>query len=184
MIRLIRKWLSARHGSVLVETALLLPLLLILLLGGIEVSRMVMVTYKLQKTAGTVADLVSRQETVSTTTVDGIFEAIPHVMAPFNLGINGLVTVSSVTGTSDGMIVNWQRAGGGELVTTSGVGSVGGPATLPDGMVLREGVTAIASEIAFVYTPLFMPELQLAGPIRFTAVYRPREGGLMTMEPS
>lgn len=179
MLRLFRRFLGARGASVLTETALVLPVLVLLLLGGIEVSRMVMVTYKLQKATSTVSDLIARQPVVDEATLTGIFESIPHVMSPFTLGLNGVMMVSSVSGTGNGnMTVNWQRTGGGLLEAESTIGSPGGAAVLPDGIVLRDGVTAIASEVAYIYSPMWMPEMELVGPIRFTSIHRPREGGL------
>lgn len=179
MRSLIQRFSRRRDGSVIVETAMALPLLVLLLLGGMETARLVMVTFKLEKAASTVADLVAREEVATPDAVNNVLSAVQHVMAPFALGDDGVVIVSSVTGTGEGVAtVNWQVSGAGTLAAASEVGITGGGASLPGGLALREDVTAIVAEVAYEYTFLIAQDWSPLPQFRYSATFRPRKGGL------
>ena len=172
-------------GNVAVEFALALPVLIFMLLASAELGRFVILHQKLDRVAVTISDLVSRAETISESDLNDIFMAAVQVAEPFDLGGLGRVVVSSVI-NSDGTapIVAWQRAGGGTYAATSQVGSEGGPASLPDGFVVRQGETAIISEVFFDFTP-FLSELIVAPQVLYRrAHHRPRLGTLDTVDPN
>ena len=63
MFRRILKALGRdRRGALAVEAAMAVPVLAVLLLGGVEVTRFVLLNQKLERTSATVADLVSRSD--------------------------------------------------------------------------------------------------------------------------
>ena len=51
---------SDRRGALLVETAMTIPVLITMVLGGIEVTRFVLLRQSLDRAATTVGDLVSQ----------------------------------------------------------------------------------------------------------------------------
>ena len=65
MARCAADFLADRRGLSAVEFALLLPLMLTLYLGGVEVSNAVAADRKVAIVARTVADLASRMKTIS-----------------------------------------------------------------------------------------------------------------------
>lgn len=166
-----------RRGVSAVEFALVAPVLLLLSLGTVEVARFALLALKLQHAAATMADLATREEELTTATLDGLFAAAGHITAPFDLVGNGVVIVSGVTGTDgDEPTVAWQRRGG-ELQASSGVGAVGGAADLPADLVLDDGETVVAAEVVFLHQPWLLglvPQTIL----RHLAFYRPRLGTL------
>ncbi|MBN4016653.1 pilus assembly protein [Rhodospirillaceae bacterium AH-315-P19] len=116
-----------QRGSVLVEIAFILPILVTMMLAGVELSRYVLLQQKLDAIAITTADLVSQREEISAATVDQIFAAAGHVIAPFTFGADGIVMVTSVSASGgNGPRVDWQRSGGGMLSASSTIGTPGG----------------------------------------------------------
>ena len=62
----------------------------------------------MQRTASTLADLVSQDDNLSQAEVQEIITAAKFVMTPFTLGSDGLVVVSSVSANEDGdTTINW-----------------------------------------------------------------------------
>jgi Flp pilus assembly protein TadG len=140
--------LLCRAGNVAVEFALALPVLIGLMLASAELARFVILHQKMDRVATTISDLVSRAETISEDELADIFTAAGEVAFPYNLVDLGVVIVSSVTNPDgDGPIVAWQRSGGGAYSGTSQVGTEGDDATLTGDFEVREGETAIISEV-------------------------------------
>ena len=172
-----------RGGSVLVEMVTAIPILALLVLGSIEMAQYLLVHQKLNRAASTMADLVSQPATITEAEVDELFDAATHLLEPFDLENRGRVIVSSVSrdaGESTPM-VDWQREGGGTYSATSHIGLPNGPATMPNGFVVRDGENLITAEIFFDYEPLFFSSLIEGGLIWHHAYRRSRLGALSTI---
>jgi Flp pilus assembly protein TadG len=181
-MRFLHRLWQARQGAVLAEFALSIPFLVLLCLGSIEVGRYILLNVKLEQAASSMADLASREETLSAGQLDALFAAVRNIAAPFGFGANGVVIVSAVgTENNDPPWVYWQRVGGGGLAATSMVGSAGGEASLPATLTLREGETVIVSELFFEYRP-WLANLVPETVLRKAAFYRPRLGALQTLQ--
>lgn len=185
---MIRRFIKAlgldRRGSLAVEAAMAVPVLAVLLLGGVEVTRFVLLNQKLERTSATVADLVSRSEKIFAAELPTLFVAAGFTFDPFDLAGDGRVIVSSIyktSGTPPRVI--WQRAfgaGGG----TSAFGTQGVDAILPDGLVVRDGENVIVSETFFDFVPLFAGDvvgLLEARRLSTFSVMRPRFGPLTVL---
>jgi len=175
--------LAGTAANAAVEFALALPVITLLMLGSVELARYVILNQKLDRVAVSMADLVARAETISQTELDDIFIAAGEVALPFELGPNGRVIVSAVTNPDgDGPEIAWQRSNDGAYAATSRLGSEGGAATLGDDLQVREGETAIVSEVFFDFEP-FLSELVLAPREMYKrAFHRPRLGTLDSID--
>jgi Flp pilus assembly protein TadG len=171
--RLSRTPLRDDRGSVMLEFAFAMPLLLTILLGGIELGRYVLLHQKLDRTAMTISDLVSRVTQVTPAELDTIFLATDLVMAPFAMGDRGAVIVSSVMEDSGTPKIVWQRTGSGTLTVTSEVGVQGGTATISDPEMLSTGEGIIVGESYFDYSP-WLVEIIPTVRLRHVASFRPR----------
>ena len=174
----------ARSGAVLLELAVILPVLLIALLGGMETARLVMIHQKLDRAAATMSDLVARSQTVSAADVDQMFAAARNMVEPFELGPSGRVIVSSVNRDGGGdTLVAWQLDGAGTLAVASAVGSAGGDATLPDGFTLAPDENVIVAEVFYDFQPWLMASVFPPRIVRHQSLRRPRFGSLAELEP-
>ena len=189
----LRGWLGAMRrlggdssGAVLAEFALAFPLLVTLIVGGVEIGRFVLLEQKMESVAVETADLVAEINTASVTTaeLDDIFTAVDHIAAPFTMDTSGKVIVTQVGKTNGGPItINWQRAGGGGGSGTSQIGAPGAAPTLPAGFTIRDGESVIISEAFYNFTPMFGGNWT---PLAATTLYnisyfRPRFGTLATL---
>ena len=164
-------------GMPLVEFALIVPVLMTMALGMVEVGTYALLTLKLQNTASNLANLATRDTELSQTTVDDIMTSARTSMAPFNLGPEAAFLVSSVAADGQGgNTIAWQRSGGGTMAASSQIGSPGGAADLPPGVSLGDE-TLIIVEAFYDY------QERLLGFVPSTTVYRaaffrPRYGAL------
>lgn len=172
-----------RRGIAAVEFALVLPVLMILVLGCVEVAQYVLLHQKLQRSATTVADLMTRDASWSAAEIDDMFAAVAHVATPFDMAGSGVVIMTGLTGRSDGNVnVSWQRSGAGSLVAGSEIGSPGQVITAPSGLTIPETETVVAAEVKFDYDPLFLDMLDRAEPLYYRIYFRPRRGGLSSLD--
>ena len=170
-------------GNVAVEFALAVPVLLFLMLGSAEMGRFVLLNQKMDRVATTVSDLVSRAETISESQIADILTAADQVAEPFDLSDLGVVIVSSVTNADGtGPVIAWQRSGAGVYVGASQLGAQGDTPVLPDDFVVREGETAIISEVYFDFAPFLSSMIVEPQVIYRTARHRPRLGTLESVD--
>lgn len=78
------KLVDARDGLAAIEFALLLPFLLILLFGIVEISNAYQIKQRIALTEYVLGDLVGRSTTLSGAQIDDIFQAADLLMAPYS----------------------------------------------------------------------------------------------------
>ena len=162
------------RGGVMIEFAFAMPLLITLLLGGVELGRYALLHQKLDRTAMTVSDLVARVTSVTPSDLDTVLNAADLVMSPFDLGDNGVVIISSVKDDSGGTpTVIWQRKGAGNLSVTSELGVKDGNAALPDNGLVDTTQAIVVGETYYHYSPWFITMIP-STTIRHVAYFRPR----------
>jgi Flp pilus assembly protein TadG len=171
-----------QRGIAFTEFALVLPFLLLLMMGGYELSRLIIVNQRLEKVAYTVTDVVAQQTSVTNAQLGNIMTAAAEIMQPYPFSANGDIILSSVyqNGTGTSPTVKWQYKGGGTLASVSKIGQLAGIAALPSGLTLNNTDNVIIAEVFYNYTPLL-----IAGPILSTSLYKvvvfkPRLGALTT----
>lgn len=113
--RLVRR----REGVAAVEFALVVPIMLVLYMGSIEVSQIMMVDSKLSATTSSLSDLVARADnSISATTIDDYVSAAGLIMTPYDTtGLKQRIT--SVAIDADGNTsVDWSIAYNGATPAT------------------------------------------------------------------
>ena len=102
-----RAFAAHQQGTSVVEFALLLPLMLTMYFGSIEVTDAISADRQITLVAGTVADIAAQYQTVTVTDVNNILAAASAVLAPFSVA-NVKVTLSSVQIDANGnATVDW-----------------------------------------------------------------------------
>lgn len=168
-----RFW-ADRRAFAAIEFALILPVLVLFAIGVSEVTRFTLLGLKVQHAADTVADLASSSAQLTQARMSDMFSAVRHIVQPFDAAAQGRVIVSGVNLTGSGpATILWQCQGAGALSATSQVGVRGGVATLPTGLVLRDGEAVIVSEMYFRYERALLGIIP-SSTIRRVAFYRPR----------
>ena len=164
------------RGAVAAEFAFAVPLLVLLLIGGFDYGRYILLHQKVQRTTSTIADLVAREET-DATTVGPVLDAAQHVMTSFDLDDRLIVIVTEIRGdNNDKPIITWQASDGHWLVDapSSAIGAVGDEAAVPAGYAtLPEGEILIAAETYYRPSGFFLPQFN-DELVYHRSLYRPR----------
>ncbi|WP_281300932.1 MULTISPECIES: TadE/TadG family type IV pilus assembly protein [unclassified Iodidimonas] len=175
-----------QKGSILIETALVLPVLLLLLAGAVEMGRFMLANQKLSSLASSMADMVSQAEDgITENEITQIFAAMNHVSKPFDMNQQGRVILSGAIGTDNqGNRINWQRCEGALIGLMSEIGNEGETqVALPGSLILGEGDMAIIAEAYFHYEPLIFSGFFDAVDLRSSASFRPRFGAMDQITP-
>ena len=150
LARLVTRRLSEftrdKRGVSAVEFAMLLPLMLTLYLGGVEVSQGISIDRKVTLTARTVADLVAQVASIDTAGINAALGAATAVIAPYpDSAVK--VTVSVVDIDANGTAkVKWSSTKNG---TARAIGS---SVTLPSALNVPSS-SLVWGEVAYTYQP-------------------------------
>ena len=106
---LARRFVAERGGVSAVEFALILPLMLVIYAGCGELTTALILDRKVSRAASTISDLVAQQTSVSTTLMNGIFDATTAILEPNDSSIAKVVVVV-INVTSSGQTVAWSKA--------------------------------------------------------------------------
>ena len=141
-----RRLAGDERGISAVEFAMLLPLMLALYLGAVEISQAIGAQRKVTITSRTVADLVSQVTSINNADMSNSLNASTAVMAPYPSN-NLKVTVTSVTIDAQGKAtVAWSDTLNG---TARAKGST---VTLPTALAVPNS-SLIWAEVQYSYTP-------------------------------
>jgi Flp pilus assembly protein TadG len=135
-----------QRGLSAIEFAMVLPLMLLLFLGAVEVSQGITADRKVSVAARTVADLVSQVSSIDNAGVTNVLNAASAVMAPYPAA-NLVVIVSSVTIDADGnAAVAWSESLNGAARTPGSTVNVPAALNIPN-------TSLIWGEAQYAYTP-------------------------------
>jgi Flp pilus assembly protein TadG len=182
LTRLLRHIRRDTAGAGAIEFAIMLPILVLLLFGVVEVGRFVYLNMKLQNASGNVADIVSRPEQVNAADIQNLFTAAPTLLAPFDATGRLRIIVSGVIvpNANDPPEVAWQADSQTGPDADSAVGAVGQSANVPEGLVYNGGEALIVAEVYYDYDPWLFG---MAGDQRLDKIsyFRPRRGTLASL---
>ena len=165
------------RGVSAVEFAMLLPLMLSLYLGAVEVSQGIGADRKVTLTSRTVADLVSQVSSIDNNGMTNSLTAGTKVMAPFPSG-NLKIVVSSVKIDAQGnATVDWSDTYNGAARTK------GSTVTLPDALKVPNS-WLIWSEVEYNYTPVIGYVVTGSLILKDRIYMRPRLSDSVTRVPS
>ena len=178
------------QGVAFVEFAFIAPLLLFLILGGLEVVNYALAQLKVNQIAMTVADNAGRVTTgIDEANVYEVFAGANVICQSMDFQGKGRIVLSSLQdneqkGGKHGQMINWQRCWG-DLGTTPAYGVEGTGRTddtLEDGMGAEgnkitsiPGTAVMFVEVSYDYQPLISKSiLPLSGTIRRESAFNVR----------
>jgi len=185
----LRRLRASESGLALTEFAIALPVLLVLLLGGLETSNLALTHLRVNQIAMTVADNAGRVRTgIDESHIYEVFAGADLVGSSIDFAENGRIVLSSLepngrTGSTEGQWIRWQRCHG-ELPVSPAYGTEGTGrtnATLRDGMGPDGNKIASASGTAVMFVEVtynYRPVLSNFGgtqTIRYESAFNVRE---------
>lgn len=182
---------DTRAGAV-IETAILLPTVLFLGLGGIELTNLALAHMRVSQAASTLADAASRVSIDTGAAMPQMREAdvneLLHSLLERNKGFgleqDGRIILSSLEQNADGgQWIHWQRcAGHKEFPSTYGIEGTGETGTHFTGMgedgqrvKAPRGTAVMFVEIAYDYQPLAYGSWLGPKEIRYTSSFLVRD---------
>ncbi|MBY0564186.1 MAG: pilus assembly protein [Hyphomonadaceae bacterium] len=140
-----RRFARARGGLAALEFAILLPMMVFLLFGAVELIDVLGANRRVENTASSLADVVSRDTEVTDDEVDGLWAALGLLMTPDNPAtLNIRITSVSVENATTARVV-WSE--GRNMAPRPANSTV----TLPNG-IMRPGTSIIMAEAEYLYT--------------------------------
>jgi Flp pilus assembly protein TadG len=141
----LRRFRRDRRGVAAVEFALILPVMLTIYLGGVEVGDGFAIDTRVTLVTRSVTDLATQYITINNQDMSNILGASTSVVAPY-AAANITVTLSEVTNNSGAWTVTWSDSLNGTART------VGSAITLPTSLQTVTG-SLILGEVTYKYTP-------------------------------
>ena len=188
LLRPLRRFWNDGRGVSAVEFALIVPVLVTLYFGAVEVGQALIIDRKVTHATSTIADLVTQANSVSQTDMDNIMLAVEAVMLPYN-SIHMRARISFITIDSSGVArVTWNSISNFDAPTACASPckepkltqlAANTVVTLPTG-VNQNSTYLVSAEVHYYFTP--QVGYLLAGTIdlKDTLYLRPRLNATIT----
>jgi Flp pilus assembly protein TadG len=152
IIRRLHGFATAEDGVSAVEFAMLLPLMITLYFGSIEITQAVSADRKMTVVAGTIGDLVARTACVTQSDIDGTFQAGLAVLYPYDATkVKMTITQVIVDANQQATVAD---ATGGWSLPYNGASTHTGNVTTSIPAALRTTAGAVIwAEASYTYVP-------------------------------
>jgi Flp pilus assembly protein TadG len=176
MVAFFRKFHAAVSGVSAVEFAIILPVMVTMFFGMVEVSSYIEISRRASSLASTAADLVAQEASVDNGDINDVFATIAIIGAPMNPS-NVQIVITSVVTDADGTTnrVAWSDA---RNTAPRTVNAVVPTSVFPSGL-LQPFQGAIMVEVTYPYTPMFADFIG-ASTLKSTFYLKPRRSLTVT----
>jgi Flp pilus assembly protein TadG len=166
MRNLLHHFRKNKKGLAAVEFALILPVMMTLFFGVVEVSQLLGARAAVANVASVTADLVAQKSAMTTGEMSNVFSAAETILYPYPTAAAQITISSIVYDTASKSLTSGRVAWS---CTKNGTAkSVGSTADLPDGLMTEDG-SVIVSEIKYDYAS---PTTQMvAGVVPMTNIF-------------
>ncbi len=163
----VRRFWRNRSGVAAVEFALLLPLMLTLYFGGVELGDALTINRKVTHVASTLSDLVTQSKSITPTDMSNIFDAAAAVMAPYPVSPLTMRLTGATIDDKNVVKVAWSQGSNTTALTTGAV------LTVPAG-VNQASTFLVIAEVHYPYAPTIGYVITGTFDLKSTFYLRPR----------
>ena len=160
LVGTLRAYARDRRGIAAVEFALIGPILILLWLGGVEITNLLILDRKLNSMTTSISDLVDRSNKVTETDIETIFDIVSIALNPFDATAVGIRVSAMEVDESSIATVSWSHSRGDYDRLSQGAGA----GDLVDAGSMSPGMQIIVAEVTYDYKPQF--GFVLTGPIK------------------
>lgn len=177
--RFVAGFIRDKRGVAAVEFAFIVPLMLTLTFGTIEVSSGVAIDRKVTLVARTLSDLVSQGTKVSNTDIQNFFKMGSAIMTPYPVTSATLTQKVSAISIDASRVarIAWSYTGtvnGNTVTVSAGYATNTVITTIPPGLVVAN-TQLIWSEATYTYTPIVGYVVRSTVPLSDQCYTRPRQ---------
>ena len=111
---------AATQGVAMLEFAIVFPFFFLLLFGGIEITRLLIIQQQLERAGYTLADIVTQYtpatsarvagEINKTELVNNVFPQLSRIMSPYHDPTRQAIFITSIKKTAGQKLIQWQIA--------------------------------------------------------------------------
>jgi Flp pilus assembly protein TadG len=173
------RFIKDKQGVAAVEFAFIVPLMLMLLFGMIDVASGVAIDRKVTLTARTLSDLVSQGTKVTATDISNFFKMGGAIMTPYSVTpatMTQKVSAVSIDASKNAKVV-WSYSGavsGNSVTVTAGYAANTVITTIPANLLVAN-TQLIWSEVTYTYTPITGYIIKVNVPLAEDTYTRPRQ---------
>lgn len=149
------RFARCRSGIAAVEFAFIVPIMLCLFIGVVELSQAITIDRRVSHVTSSTADLVARQRTIDNAALGTYMQIVDNLLSPYSATPMKLTIASiyNTTSTPAQPKVCWvyQHNGGANTGVTQGANYAGLPANLLDA---AGGTSVVMVEASYLYVPV------------------------------
>jgi len=137
---------SDERGISAIEFALIVPIMITMYVGVVEISHALTVDRRVTTVASVAADLVAQAEEVTEGDITDIFNAATSILQPYSSAPISIILTSVVADENNNTTVGWSRAYNGSAYAKNS------DFTVPNGLT-QPFSSIIVAEVSYNYTP-------------------------------
>ena len=149
MLKRLRRLRKDKSGLAAVEFAMLLPVMITLFFGVVELSLALTCRANVTNVASVAADLVAQESAMTTADMNNVFSAANAMLYPYDTSV-AQITVSSIVYDTVSKSLTSGKVGWSCAKNTTAK-TVGNTVTLPAGLMTADS-SVIMAEISYAYT--------------------------------
>lgn len=170
-----RRFATDRQGVGAIEFAIIFPVLVMLYLGAFEITIGLSVSKRTARAAGSIADIVTQQQSVTKSSLTDIATAASPIYSPYDSsGMLVKVTAIQIDGSSNPTVMwSWASTGAAPYAKNSTVSDVPTEMKKANSFLIRSELSIPYA--LFVFAPNFMPAEMCTITISRSYFYRQRQ---------
>ncbi|UWU28249.1 pilus assembly protein [Rhizobium sp. WSM1274] len=176
LVLMARRLIRDRKGAGAIEFAILFPVLIMLYIGAFEITIGLSVSKRVTRAAGTVADLITQQQSVTKSALAQMPSVATAIFVPYNstaltLKITGITIDASANAK---VLWSWAKDGTVPYAKNSTVSNVPADMKTANSFLVRTELSIPYT--MFLFAPNFMPDGMRTITISRSYFYRQRQG--------
>ncbi len=170
-----RRFARDQQGVGAIEFAIIFPVLVMLYLGAFEITIGLSVSKRTARAAGSIADIITQQQSVTKSSLTDIAKAAPAIYSPYDSsGMLVKVTAIQIDGNSNPTVMwSWASTGAAPYAKNSTVSDVPTEMKKANSFLIRSELSIPYT--LFVFAPNFMPKEMSTITISRSYFYRQRQ---------
>ncbi|OJX14161.1 MAG: hypothetical protein BGO77_04235 [Caedibacter sp. 37-49] len=183
-VRQLSNFFRKNRGSVLIEFAVVLPLIIVLCAGVFELMMFALLNNKLTRTVGVLGDAITRDD-IKRSEITSLLNTARTFLKPFEFNSAGSIVVSQVrndglTTDPSKMVISWQVNING---AASRLGTVGArPANMPNSLTILNDQAVVITEVFYNYQPIVFKGFYSNKRLYHVSTFVPRVGSMTSLK--
>ncbi|EJJ24587.1 TadE/TadG family type IV pilus assembly protein [Rhizobium sp. CF142] len=170
-----RRFVRDREGVGAIEFAIIFPVLIMLYLGAFEITLGLNISKRTTRAAGSIADIITQQQSVTKSSLTDIAKAAPAIFAPYeSSGLSLKVTAIQIDGSANPTVLwSWAPSGTAPYAKNSAVSDVPTEMKKANSFLIRTELSTPYTLL--VFAPSFLPAETRTITISRSYFYRQRQ---------